>query len=52
MRALIVWRWRRWRARHYLLNAEVDHRRQYTPASMARVVRAADHLRQVEAAHP
>jgi hypothetical protein len=52
MTALLAWHYRRWRARHYLYAADLDYRRQYTPDALARRIRAARHLAEVEAGHP
>lgn len=48
----IRWRWRRWRARHYVRAAELAYRRRETPMNRAALDRAAALLRQVEAGRP
>ena len=49
---VIRWRWRRWRARHYVRAAELAHRRLPNPRNRAALERAAVHLRRVESARP
>lgn len=46
------WQLVHYRARRALYRAELDHYRDYTPASLARVLRASEHLRTVELNRP
>lgn len=42
------WRWRRWRARHWLWIADLEYRRAPTPQAARAVDRAAALLAQIE----
>jgi hypothetical protein len=46
----MTWRWRRWRAKHYLLLADLEYRRSPTPQAARAVDRAAALLAQIETA--
>jgi hypothetical protein len=44
----VSWRWRRWRARHYLWAADLQYRRAPTPAAEQARIRAAALLAHIE----
>jgi hypothetical protein len=46
------WRWRRWRAAHYLWAADLNYRRFPSPRNGNAYLVAADYLRRVEASRP
>lgn len=46
------WRWRRWRARHYVWVADVNYRRWPSGRNGAAWARAVDYLHRVEATEP
>lgn len=49
---VLAWRYRRWRARHYVYAADLAYRRNPTPTNGAAWARAIDYLNRVEAGYP
>jgi hypothetical protein len=50
--ARLVWRWRRWRARHFVWQADLAYRRWPTPAADAAWARAVEQYQRVEINRP
>jgi hypothetical protein len=48
----LAWRWRYWRARHYVWAADVEYRRSPTPANGAAWARAVNYCQRLEARRP
>jgi hypothetical protein len=52
MTARLIWRWRLWRARHFVLQADLAYRRWPTPQAGDAWARAVNHYQRLQANRP